>query len=120
MANTRWKDIYTHLKNNGFEVYAPDQKEGTCQSKYIVVKQREVVDTNAVSSVQALYDILLYIPKNHFSEIEEFTEEVKESLDKLFPMIRPAHSQTEPFFDANVQGYMTSILYINYRKMKRR
>lgn len=120
MANTRWKDIYTHLKNEGFEVYAPDQKEGLCTSKYIVVKQREVIDTNTVSSVQALYDILLYTPKNNFSIIEEFVEEVKESLDKLFPMIRPAHSETEPFYDNSVEAYMTSILYINYRKMKRR
>lgn len=120
MANTRWKDIYLHLKTKGYEVYGPDQKQGLCLNKYVVVKTREIVNTNIVSSEAAYYDILLYVPKYNFSMVEEFAEEIKEAMDEMFPMIRPAHSQTEPFYDSSVEAYMTSILYINYRKSRRR
>ena len=118
--NTRWKDIYRHLKSNGFDVYAPDQKEGYCLEPYIVIKSREVVRLETVSSNEAMYDILLYVPKNRFSFVEEYVLQVIEAMDKLFPMIREAGTQTEPFYDDDVQGYMVSIQYSNYRKRKRR
>lgn len=120
MEESRWADIYRHLKSEGFDVYSPNQKTGLCLTPYVVVKSREVIDTGVISSVQALYDILCYIPKDSFSKVEIFVAEVSRSMDKMFPLIRPVNTQTEPFYDGTVQGYMISIQYLNYRKMIRR
>ena len=38
MAESRWQDIFLHLKNEGFEIYSPGIKTGECKSEYIVVK----------------------------------------------------------------------------------
>ena len=35
---SRWQDLYLHLKNKGYDVYAPAQKVGECTEPYLVVK----------------------------------------------------------------------------------
>ena len=37
-ADSRWQDIYLHLKKSGFDVYSPGVKTGDCTKEYIVVK----------------------------------------------------------------------------------
>lgn len=116
-AASRIQDIYLHLKEKGFEVYFPAQKVGECLSSYVVVKDATTSQYLQYSSTVTYYDIMCYIPKDHFSDLEPFVEEVKLAMKDLIPMIKPTHSQTQSFYDDSVKGHMISIQYKNYRKI---
>lgn len=119
LQNTRWSDIFKHLERCGYDVYPPATKEGECLADYIVVKDNGMSKSPTVSSSIALYDILLYVPKNQYSTIENKVTTLKEHMDGLWPMIRPTHFVTAPFYDDAVKGWMISIQYQNYRKNNR-
>lgn len=117
MADGRMQDIYLHLKNDGFEVYFPAQKVGECISPYVVVRDATTSRYLDYSSTVTYYDLLCYIPKDHFSQLEPFVEMVKESMKELVPMILPTHTQTQSYYDDSIKAHMISVLYKNYRKI---
>lgn len=117
MADGRMQDIYLHLKNDGFEVYFPAQKVGECMSPYVVVRDATTSRYLDYSSTVTYYDLLCYIPKDHFSQLEPFVETVKESMRGLVPMILPTHTQTQSYYDDSIKAHMISVLYKNYRKI---
>lgn len=114
---SRWKDIYSHLKKEGFDVYSPGQHQGECTSPYVVVKDMGTTKFGEFSSTKNLYDIMCYVPRDHFSRLEPFVYEVETSMIEMYPMIRPAHYKTPSFYDDTVKGHMISVQYINYRKI---
>lgn len=116
---SRWNDIFEHLKSEGFEVYPPATKKGECTFPYIVLKHGGLFDTNEVSSVYEVYNLLLYIPVGHYSTLFDYKENVKDCMRKLFPMIRSLDDETEPYLDDDVKGYMIQLKYANYRKKER-
>ena len=69
------------------------------------------------SSTITYYDIMCYIPKDHFSELEPFVESVKVAMKGLVPMIKPTYSQTQSYYDDSVKAHMISVQYKNYRKI---
>lgn len=113
---TRFMDIYKHLLNRGIEAYGPAQKQGECTKPYTVVKDAGTTQYNNFSSTQTLYDVMCYVPKDHFTELEQYVAQVKAVMDELRPMIMPIHSETASFYDDSVKGYMISIQYRNMRK----
>jgi len=114
-AQSRAQDIYLRLKAEGFEVYFPGQKVGTCTTKYVVVKQSTTNQVYGLSSTVTYYDILCYVPRGYPAEIQPFVDSVKTAMKKLWPMIVPTYEETAPFFDNEVGGYMTSVIYRNYK-----
>lgn len=114
--DSRWKDIYRNLKADGFDVYSPGQHQGDCTSPYVVVKDAGSSRFENFSSSRHLYDVLCYVPKEQYSQLEPFVRRVETSMGKLNPMIRPTHYKTPSFYDDTVKGHMVSIQYINYRK----
>lgn len=117
--DTRWKDIFKHLKSKGFRVYSPGVKEGECEAPYVVLKDAGDTKADGTSATQRIYDLLLYVPKNQYSELEVFVNSVCTAMDGLWPMIRPLHTRTTPFYDDDYKAWMTSVQYANYRKNKR-
>lgn len=117
MAASRIQDIYLHLKEQGFEVYFPAQKVGECLSPYVVVKDATTSKYLEYSSTVTYYDLMCYIPKDHFSELEPFVESVKVAMKGLVPMIKPTYSQTQSYYDDSVKAHMVSVQYKNYRKI---
>ena len=117
MAASRIQDIYLHLKEQGFEVYFPAQKVGECLSPYVVVKDATTSRYLEYSSTVTYYDIMCYIPKEHFSELEPFVESVKVAMKGLVPLIKPTYSQTQSYYDDSVKAHMISVQYKNYRKI---
>ena len=116
MSSNRWADIFNHLKNEGFDVYPPVTHKGECISRYIVPKISQSMRKGTISSDSQSYDILLYIPKNEYSQLEDFIAAFKASMKKLEPMIMSEHYQTPPYFDESVNGHMVSLRYRNMRK----
>lgn len=69
--------IFDHLKTEGFDVYFPSLKVGECKTKYVVVKSTGSSIHQTFSSDVDIYDIICYVPKNKYSQLESFVREVK-------------------------------------------
>lgn len=114
---SRWQDIFVHLKNKGFEVYSPGMKIGECTSPYIVVKNAGSSKHEKFSTNDDLYDIMCYVPRNAYSKLEPMVQRVKESMKDLLPMINPTGTQTPSYLDDSIKAHMISIQYVNYKKI---
>ena len=66
-ADSRWQDIYLHLKKSGFDVYSPGIKTGDCTKEYIVVKNDGSSKLPNFSTDDDLYAVLLQICKNEYN-----------------------------------------------------
>lgn len=113
MAETRLKDMYDCLKKAGFSVYFPTQKVGECSSPYVVIRDAGTVQYQDFSTIFTTYELLCYVPKNRYSQLEVFSRQVKRAMKSLWPMIVPTRYQTPPFFDDTVNAHMTAIQYRN-------
>lgn len=111
-----WKLLYDTLVKAGYDVYAPGKHSGECAKKYIVVSIGNQDSINGTTSISALYDIMLYMPMDKYSEIEEEMEKIKEAMKSLYPMLISTKFQTPPYLDDAVKGFMTSIQYRNSRR----
>jgi hypothetical protein len=116
-ADSRWQDIYLHLKKSGFDVYSPGVKIGECTKEYIVVKNDGSFKHPMVSSDNDLYAVMCYVPKENYSRLEPMVQEVKKAMKELEPMIMPYGNQTPSFYDDSCKAHMISIEYKNYKKI---
>ena len=114
---SRWQDIFVHLKNAGFEVYSPGVKTGECISEYLVVKNDGSSKHSSFSTDVDLYAVMCYVPKDRYSFLETFVRRVKNVMKELEPMILPYGSQTPSYYDDSVKAHMISIEYKNYKKL---
>lgn len=119
MKENRWQDIYSHLKKEGFEVYAPAQKIGECKSKYIVLKYSGATKIVGLSSKRDLYTIMCYVPENEYSSLNTFIDEVEESMFKLKPMIEQYSQPLSSYFDDTLKAHMVSWDYANARVIRK-
>lgn len=114
---SRWQDIYAHLKKSGFNVYSPGVKVGDCTKEYVVVKNDGSVSLSNISTDDDLYAVMCYVPKQQYSKLEPLVQRVKRAMKELEPMILPYGSQTPSFYDDGVKAHMVSIEYKNHKKM---
>jgi hypothetical protein len=114
--NTRWQDIFSHLKNCGFDVRSPGTKIDGCVSPYVVVTHNGSTKHAGISTDIDLYSVLVYVPQQSYSELEVQIQSVKVAMKKLEPMILAYGSQTPSYYDDSVKAHMISIEYKNYKK----
>lgn len=114
----RWQDIYKHLEKEGFKVYAPYMDIGECKDKYIVIKFYGSTKILGISSNQDLYQLLCYVPKNKYSILETFKQEVKKSMEDLRPMILPYGQEEISYYDDNIKAHYVGLIYKNYKRNK--
>jgi len=117
---SRWRDIFTKLKEHEIPVYAPGQKTGECKEPYVVVKSAGRTGLTTVSSSQNLYDLMCYVPLSKYSMLDIFVDQIEAIMDELFPMFRPVHYRSASFLDNEVKAHMVSVQYVNYTKNTRR
>lgn len=115
--DSRWQDIFTHLKKAGFDVYSPGMKTGECTSEYLVVKNDGSSKHLSFSTDVDLYAVMCYVPKEKYSSLEPLVQRVKNSMKGLEPMIKPYGSQTPSYYDDSYKAHMISIEYKNYKKL---
>lgn len=115
--DSRWQDIFSHLKNTGFDVYSPGMKTGDCISPYVVVKNDGSSKMASFSTDNDLYSIMCYVPRDAYSQLEVFIQSVKQAMKDLRPMILPYGMQTPSYYDDAFKAHMVSIEYKNYKKL---
>lgn len=113
---SRWQDIFMHLKKKGFEVYAPAQKTGECTSPYLVVKNDGSYNHVNFSTDRDMYAIYCYVPKLRYSELEPLVQQVKIAMKELYPMLQQYGQQLPSYYDEAVKGHYIAIEYENYKK----
>lgn len=114
---SRWQDIFMVLKKAGYDVYSPGVKVGECTKEYIVVKNSGSSKLNSFSTDDDYYSVMCYVPKQAYSRLEPFIQEVKKEMKKLLPMIIPRGSQTPSYYDDSYKAHMVSIEYKNHKKI---
>lgn len=115
-AKSRWEDIFLLLKKAGYEVYSPGTKVGDCTSKYIVVSNDGSTKHIGISTDDSYYSVMCYVPRDKYSELDTFVQNVKSKMKELEPMILPYGNETPAYYDDGVKAHMISIEYKNYKK----
>lgn len=115
--DSRWQDIYAHLKNKGYDVYAPGIKVGECVSPYIVVKNDGSYKHVNFSTNRDMYSILCFVPKGQYSKLEVMVHSVIRDMKELEPMILPYGQQMPSYYDDTFKAHYISIEYENYKKI---
>ena len=113
---SRWMDIYTCLKNHGFDVYSPGQKEGECTEPYVVIKNDGGYDHISISTFREQYAVIVCVPKKQYSKLEPLVMQVKQAMKDLYPMIR-SYGQIQLSSDDDVlKLHQQAIEYECYKK----
>lgn len=115
--STRIEDIYNHLKRNNIEVYFPEQHIGEVKSKYVVVRQQGENQFENYSSTVSTVDLYLYVPRNDYSQVQRFIDEVKEVMKGMRPMIKSTYYVSPTYYDDLIKGHTITMTYEYYRKM---
>lgn len=115
-AESRWGDIYNHLKAKGFEVYSPEAKVGDCKAPYIVLRLGNTMQLDEFSSDKDTYELLVYVPRQAYSTLEPYVQSIKVAMKELRPLIRYDHNVTGSFYDDTVKAHMVTLSYYNVKK----
>lgn len=110
---TIYEFIFGLLKENGFNVFAPNTHNGECVDDYLVVKETNASKFVNYSTQTVLYDIMCYA--KNYTDCLKLKEKVRETMLQAHH-VKPTGNETSAFFDEDVRGYMTSIEYRNYRR----
>lgn len=114
---SRWQDIYEHLKKKGYDVYAPGTKNGECINPYIVIKNDGGYKHANFSTNRDMYAIMCYVPKGQYSKLEPMIQKVKKDMKELEPMIQPYGQQLPSYYDDTYKAHYITIEYENYKKI---
>ena len=115
--STRVKDIYDNLKANNIEAYFPEQHKGEVKTKYVVIRQQGENQFENYSSLIVEVDLYLYVPRDRYSELQDFIDLVKKEMKKLEPMIKPSHYVSPSYYDDLIKGHTVTMTYQYYRKL---
>lgn len=119
MAQTRWQDIFNFLKSKGFNIFSPAMKTGECTEKYLVLQNGPGEKYATFSSIKDTYTIMCFVPKNNYSELEVYKNEVMEAMKEMEPMIMPTYSVSNSYYDDAIKAHMLTIDYTNNKKITR-
>lgn len=114
---SRWQDIYIHLKNKGYDVYPPGIKVGDCIEPYVVIKNDGSYKHVNFSTDRDMYAILCYVPKGQYSKLEPLVQNIKKDMKELEPMIIAYGQQMPSYYDDTCKAHYISIEYENYKKI---
>ena len=114
MERTVWEIIAEALKSHEISVFPPALKTGECTEEYVVVKGDGSAQIGELSSESHYYTIMVYVPRNKYTQLERFKEIVKGIMKTdVYPLLIPTGQETPEFYDDTVKAHMVSITYRN-------
>lgn len=115
-----WQIIADILTKYGdLPVYPPATHRGQCREPYIVLKADGATVMPGYSSMQQYYRILLYVPKNEYSKLDEYDKKlVKLIEDYCYPLLLPTGQKASDYYDDNYDAHMRAFLYRNVYRQK--
>ncbi len=118
-ADSRLEDIFLHLKRNGVNVYLPAHHVGECLERYVVVRPSLGAKVEGYSTFYQSYQLLMYVPRNETSQIEQYVEEIRGIMKPLQQqlMLRETYFRAMPYYEDSIKGYTVDLEYRLYRKI---
>jgi len=114
---SHYQIIYMHLKKLGYEVYAPGQKRDKCDKPYVVIKESGQYATNGNVNGYSLIQIFCYYPKDKYSQLEFFIDNVRESLSEI-DFLKMTGNKSPIMFFEEIQAYGQSVEYQVFHRLK--
>lgn len=105
-----FKEIYKHLKNNGFDVYSIGQHKGICSSPYLVIKENGTNEIIGTSLSNEMVEIILYYPLGAYSELNQYKQSALYCM-KLLKGVRRIIEGSPTIIDDDKKAYTTSFYY---------
>lgn len=105
-----FKEIYKHLKDNGFDVYSIGQHEGICTNPYIVVKENGESEVVGTSLINDTVELLIYYPVGRYSELSSYKKRIL-NIMKYQRGVRRVIEAMPTIIDDDKKAYMTSFTY---------
>lgn len=109
--DTLWEIITNTLTEHNIDVYPPATAKGECKKPYVVLKQDGVTKIPGISSERVFYMVMLYVPKEQYTYLSRFEEEVRNALDGVAPMVLPVGETNTDYYDDNYNAHMRYMLY---------
>lgn len=116
--NTLWEIITNTLIEHNIDVYPPATAKGECKKPYVVLKQDGATKIPGLSSEKVFYMFMLYVPKEQYTYLSRFEEEVRNALEDIIPMILPVGETNTDYYDDNYNAHMRYMLYRANRRNK--
>jgi hypothetical protein len=117
MGKSQWQQLYDFLKSKNFNVFSPMQPIGECKQKYIVIKYAGSTRHMFCSTDVDIYTIFCYVPKDKYSILEGYVQDVKKAMKDIYPQFIPTGLQTASFYEEEIKAHMVSLDYKNYKKI---
>lgn len=108
-----FKEIYLHLKEQGFNVYSIGQHKGKCLEPYLVITETGDMDITGSSLMHKTYEILIYYPVGKYSGVSTYIDSVKKAMRGL--KLRRVITSNPIIIDDDKQAYMT---FLSYTRIK--
>ena len=103
-------ELYTYLKEKGFDVYSIGQHQGTCSSPYLVIKENGESDIAGTSYINYAVEILVYYPMGSYSLMGSYIDKLKREMSG-FKALRRVLTPMPIIIDDDKKAYMTSYTY---------
>lgn len=113
---TPYEKAFDALKEAKIDVYPPATKYGECTKPYVVLKDNGKSKAGSYSSQFALLDMLCYVPKNRYTDLELFVSKCKEAMKEVYPMFIQTGLELPSFYDDSVKAWMISVEYKNNQR----
>lgn len=108
-----FKEIYLHLKEQGFNVYSIGQHKGKCLEPYLVVSETGDMDITGSGLMHKTVEVLIYYPVGKYSEVSAYIDSVKKAMQGL--KLRRVITSNPTIIDNDKQAYMT---FLSYTRIK--
>ena len=102
-------EIFNLFLENDFDVYFVGQKFGICNKKYVVIRDAGTIPIYSNKAGTQIIDIIGYVPESKYIEIEEFKENIKETMKEYVARITGEESPVIP--EDDFKAYSFSITY---------
>ena len=102
-------EIFNLFLENDFDVYFVGQKFGICNKKYVVIRDAGTIPIYSNKAGTQIIDIIGYVPESKYIEIEEFKENIKETMKEYAARITGEESPIIP--EDSFKAYSFSITY---------
>ena len=108
-----FKEIYLHLKEQGFNVYSIGQHKGKCLEPYLVVSETGDMDITGSGLMHKTVEVLIYYPVGKYSGVSAYIDSVKKAMQGL--KLRRVITSNPTIIDDDKQAYMT---FLSYTRIK--
>lgn len=106
--------IFDTLQEKDIDVYFIGQHQGDCISPYVVIKDFGDNEISGISLDQNIIDFIIFCPIGRFEKVEEYVEEVKETLRSI-EFLQDARYRSPILLDQDKKAYTTSMRYKRYK-----